>query len=125
MRWRPLQWLVASLVPVGLVVLAGFYLARMHEGHLRVGRSELVGAMKVWDAAGRPEGAALTEFLKKTSTQDPRGYFETNLVLTVETKQMQTIFATTRIGRSGVLVVTTNREFILLQPDRAPRLLTW
>lgn len=116
-------WLCITLpVAALLAVLLGVsHLRQMKESHIRSGRIQLVGALKEWDQAGRPEGEALADSMQMA--QDPRGYFATNAVLAIEGKQIQTIFATTRIGTPGVLMVTTNYEFILFQPWRAPRLL--
>lgn len=121
-RW---VWLCASLASATLLAfLLGvffFYLRHIKESHIRSGCIQLAGALKEWDRAGRPEGEALAGFM--LNTQDPRGYHVTNTVLVIEGKRFQTIFATIRIGTPGVLLVTTNGEFLLFEPARTPRLL--
>ena len=98
----------------------GLYLIQSKESFIRAGRMHLSGAIQVWNEAGRPEGEALEEFLRQQDF-NPEYVFATNVVLTIDGKQMQAIFATTRIGTPGALMVTTNREFIVVEPDREPR----
>jgi hypothetical protein len=82
-----------------------------------VGDTTLRGVTRAWNEAGRPEGEALRRFMAD------RPYASvSNRVFVFEGTNYTTQFATTAIGRSGTLFITTDDVLILWEPDRQPRI---
>lgn len=106
-------WLVVVLATAGLL----YYLKQVGEGQIAGQRINMINLLNAWEQAGRPEGE-----IRKTFLQKFPAYFTTNLVVSIDGKSMQAIFATEMPG-SHLLVATTNKECILLRPDQPPRLL--
>jgi hypothetical protein len=112
-------WIGTLFVAFALLAVGVTWLKQVKRGLIGSARIHLRGAMRTWEASGRPEGNALKGFMNKV----PDHIFATNLVVTIDGKHMETMFATERLGFPGTLLITTNNLFIILEPDRAPRLL--
>jgi len=115
---NPFLWLLVLLVAAALVKVATYCLKQLADEELTARRISLINMVNAWEDAGRPADDALANFGKKFPS-----VFVTNLVLIVDGKSMQAIFAQEAVGR-GLLLVTTNSEVILLRPGRSPQLLS-
>jgi hypothetical protein len=112
--------LISAIGVFAIVVLFQAH-RRAEQRHLiSAARLELTDVLSRWDQAGRPQDQALSEFMRT----GPHETVVSNLSITFDGKDYYTQFATTRLGFPGILLITTNRELILIKDSSFPELVT-
>jgi len=89
------------------------------QGLYRASFVELGLLNKRWIEKGCPAGDDLVLFMQGRG----RDFAVSNRVFEIDGRSYLTQFALTKMktGREGILFVTTNQEFILLEPNKTPQ----
>jgi hypothetical protein len=112
-----------GIVSIGIILVAGLLLLGYLIGGsmYRAEAMQLFALLDRWSEAGKPEGAALSEFMRGRR-QD---LIATNQTVRIDAKMYVTQFALTNPnGTAGVaaFLITTNRQLIAIEKDGSARL---